>query len=84
MKKYLKMNKKCIIREVDKMIFSAKDMKIFKFNNKGFDVANAIFEADGIEEEELFDRLKETYSKEEFERIINKMLDNRIIVIEEE
>ena len=30
----IKLNKNIIIREEDKMIFSANDMKIYKFNNK--------------------------------------------------
>lgn len=84
MKRYLKINNKFIIRKADKIIFSAKDMKIFKFNNKGFDIVNAICETDGIEETKLFEKLNDTCSKEEFEQLINKMLDNKIITIEEE
>ena len=34
----LKLNDKLIIRETDKIAFSAKNMKIYKFNEKGFKV----------------------------------------------
>ena len=44
MKKFLQINKKIIIRDSDKIIFSARDMKIFKFNDKGFEIVKTIIQ----------------------------------------
>ena len=82
MKKFLQINKKIIIRDSDKIIFSARDMKIFKFNDKGFEIVKTIIQyKDGIEKKELFALLKKNYSLEELEHIIQKMIDNKIIII---
>lgn len=85
MKIFLLINKNFIIRESDKMIFSAKDMKIFKFNERGFLVVKTIDKANKIEKQELFNLLKKSdnYSDEELTKIINKMLKNKIIIQEE-
>ena len=84
MKKYLKINEKMIVREDDNMVFSAKNMKIYKFNEKGFKVVNTINNNSKLTKDELYEILKEEYTKEEFDNLINKMMDNNIIVVNEE
>lgn len=84
MNKYLKINDKMIIREEDSMIFSAKDMKIFKFNEKGFKVIELINEKEKLTKEELLTLLGKDFSLEELDTIVNKMIDNKIVFENEE
>ena len=73
-----------IIREEDKMIFSAKKMQIYKFNDKGFNVVNFINNNERVSIDSLLEALKEDYTEDELQSIVNKMIDNNIIVEYEE
>ncbi len=83
MKNYLKINENLIIREEDKMLFSAKNMQIYKFNEKGYEVVKIINSKGEIREEELFSLLKEKYTEDELKNLINKMVENNIIELYE-
>ena len=83
MKNYLKINENLIIREEDKMLFSAKNMQIYKFNEKGYEVIKIINSKGEIREEELFSLLKEKYTEDELKNLINKMVENNIIELYE-
>lgn len=83
MEKFLKINDNMIIREEDNMIFSAKDMKIYKFNEKGFLIINTIINNNKITVNKLSSLLKDNYTQEEISDLINKMVDNNIVVYEE-
>ena len=83
MKNYLKINENLIIREEDKMLFSAKNMQIYKFNEKGYEVVKIINSKGEISEEELLSLLKEKYTEDEIKNLINKMVKNNIIELYE-
>lgn len=84
MKTFLEINKNFIVRDIDKMIFSAKDMKIFKFNTSGFDIVNFILTQGKIEKEKLFEQLKDKYSYNELEKILEKMIAYNIVFVNNE
>ena len=84
MKTFIEINKNFIIRDIDKMIFSAKDMKIFKFNTGGFDIANFIATQGKIEKEKLFEQLQDKYSHDELEKILEKMIAYNIVLLNNE
>ena len=84
MGKFLKINEKMIIRDEDKMVFSAKNMKIFKFNDKGYRIVELINKNNRVEKDNILSLLDSEYSKEEFNHLIDKMIDNEIIIEYEE
>ena len=77
----IKLNKNIIIREEDKMIFSANDMKIYKFNNKGFILINEIKKHNEISKKDLFELINtiDNFTDEEYENLINKMIKYNIV-----
>lgn len=77
----IKLNKNIIIREEDKMIFSANDMKIYKFNNKGFILINEIKKHNEISKNDLFELINtiDNFTDEEYENLINKMIKYNIV-----
>lgn len=85
MKNLLKLNDNIIIREEDKMIFSAQKMQMYKFNDKGFNLVKIICDMKKIYKEDLFDMINKSddYTEEEFNNIINKMIKYNIISLEE-
>lgn len=83
MNSYL-INEKMILREEDKMVFSAHDMKIYKFNEKGFKVVKLIHDNKQISRKKLFSLLDKDYTNEEIDNLITKMKNNNIIIEYEE
>ena len=83
---YLTINSKIIVRDSDKMIFSAKEMKIYKFNDKGYNVVKILYENKKILKSLLFEKINDVdiYSEKEFNDLIKKMLDCNIIIEESE
>lgn len=81
----IKLNKNIIIREEDKMIFSANDMKIYKFNNKGFILINEIKKHNKISKNDLFELINtiDNFTDEEYENLINKMIKYNIVKYDE-
>lgn len=81
----IKLNKNIIIREEDKMIFSANDMKIYKFNNKGFILINEIKKHNEISKNDLFELINtlDNFTDEEYENLINKMIKYNIVIYDE-
>lgn len=81
----IKLNKNIIIREEDKMIFSANDMKIYKFNNKGFILINEIKKHNEISKNDLFELINtlDNFTDEEYENLINKMIKYNIVKYDE-
>lgn len=77
----IRLNKNIIIREEDKMIFSANDMKIYKFNNKGFILINEIKKHNEISKNDLFELINtlDNFTDEEYENLINKMIKYNIV-----
>ena len=79
MKKYLKINKQLILREDDKMLFSAKDMKIYKFNDDSYKIIKYIIDRGNITEEEIITHFKDKYDLTSINYIIKKMIENSVI-----
>lgn len=81
----IRLNKNIIIREEDKMIFSANDMKIYKFNNKGFILINEIKKHNEISKNDLFELINtiDNFTDEEYENLINKMIKYNIVKYDE-
>ena len=79
MKNCLQMNNNFIIRDEDKMLFSAKDMKIYRFNEKGFELIKKINNGNKIDIDELFNQINDKYGREEYDNFIKKMAENNII-----
>ncbi len=80
MKKFLKLNDKLIIRDDDKMLFSAHKMQIYKFNDRGFKIVSAIKNNIPISLEHLMQLLKDEYTDIEINDFIKKMIDNNIVI----
>lgn len=86
MKRLLKIDNNMIMREKDKMIFSAKKMKIFKFNDRGFLIVKLLYVNKIIEERELFNMANniEEISEEEFIYFIDKLIDSKVVLEDNE
>ncbi len=86
MNNLLKMNSNIIMREKDKMIFSAQKMQMYKFNDKGFNVIKVLYDKQEINKEDLFNIINkiDNYTEEEFNNIINKMKEYNIIILDKE
>ena len=79
MKKYLKINNSLILREEDSMLFSAKNMQIYKFNDKGFDVVKTIIDNKELTKDDLYAKLKDNYTEEELNNLLDKMINTNIV-----
>ena len=79
MKKYLKINDSLILREEDSMLFSAKNMQIYKFNDKGFDVVKTIIDNKELTKDDLYAKLKDNYTEEELNNLLDKMINTNIV-----
>ena len=80
MKELLKINDQLIIREEDKMLFSASNMKIYKFNEKGFKLIKAIQENGKVSYKDLSETFNKEFEDEELKNIVNKMLENKVLI----
>ena len=79
MKKYLKINDSLILREEDSMLFSAKNMQIYKFNDKDFDVVKTIIDNKELTKDDLYAKLKDNYTEEELNNLLDKMINTNIV-----
>ena len=86
MNTYLTIDANLIMREKEKMLFSAKNMKIYKFNDRGFNILKILYDNKKITKSELLNLVNasEYYSEEEFNNLIDKMLSAKIILEENE
>ena len=80
MKELLKINDQLIIREEDKMLFSASNMKIYKFNEKGFKLIKAIQEKGKVSYKDLSETFNKEFEDEELKNIVNKMIENKVLI----